>query len=88
VPHDQISAPNPHPVYDEDALASALQAGRSVLLLGQLLEGKSRTVYTIVNRLIGFHVVKPYKDKPVPPADAFGEYLLDAQNAPAGCHVL
>ena len=71
VPHDRIAARNPQPVYDEAALARALRDGRSVLFLGQPLEGKSRVVYDIVKRLHEFFVLRPYKERPVPPDEAF-----------------
>ncbi len=71
VPFDQLARKNPQPRYSEDGLAAELRCGRSVLLLGQPLEGKSRTLYEVLKRLDSHIVVTPILDRPVPSDDAF-----------------
>jgi len=69
--YDQLGRKNPQPRYSEDGLAAELRCGREVLLLGQPLEGKSRTLYEVLKRLDGHTVVTPILDRPVPSEDAF-----------------
>jgi tetratricopeptide (TPR) repeat protein len=73
VPRKATSEPpddtGPHS-YDEVALATALRSGRSFVLLGQPLDGKSRTLYEILSRLRGRQVVRPSLSKGIPREDA------------------
>ena len=58
-------------VYDEDALRKLLVEGHGLVLLGQPLDGKTRTAYELIRRMEGYMVVVPHKDRPVPIDDAF-----------------
>jgi hypothetical protein len=57
--------------YTEAELVEELQAGRNLLLLGQPLDGKSRTIYEIVRNMDGYQVVRPSPSKEVPHDDDF-----------------
>lgn len=90
VPYDPRSHADYQQVYDETALTHALQQGkgRGFVLLGQPLEGRTRTLYEIVKRLRGYEVVRPFPDRPTPPRDAFALFkthrviiLLDDLNS-------
>ena len=78
--------------YETTDLVQALQQGRSVILIGQPLEGKSRTLYEIITHMTGYDVVRPFRDRPIP-VEACAVFaqrrvlvLLDESNhyAPAG----
>ncbi len=78
--------------YETTDLVQALQQGRSVILIGQPLEGKSRTLYEIITHMTGYDVVRPFRDRPIP-VEACAVFaqrrvlvLLDELNhyAPAG----
>ncbi len=71
VPHQRLGDKQPRPVYSDADLVAELQRGRSLLLIGQPLEGKSRTLYELLKRLKGHIVVRPIPDRPVPPDDVF-----------------
>ncbi len=65
VPHDLVFTQDPHPIYNEEALVQSLKDGIGFVLLGQPLDGKSRTVYEIIRRLDGYEVVRPFKQKAI-----------------------
>ncbi len=57
--------------FTEDELAEELQAGKSFVLLGQPLDGKSRTLYESIGRMDGYQVVRPSPSKELPRDDDF-----------------
>jgi len=65
----------PKRIYTEWDLQSALRADTNLLILGQPLEGKSRTLYEIIKQLKGYTVLIPYRDRPLPPESAFSQLL-------------
>jgi tetratricopeptide (TPR) repeat protein len=69
--HDGITEDTNPTVYTEDEVRQALSKGRDVLLLGQPLEGKTRTLYEILKRMDGYTVLSPYKERDVPEDDLF-----------------
>ncbi len=56
--------------YDEDTLAEELRSDRSFVILGQPLDGKSRTLYEVLSRLEGRLVVRPSPSRGMPGDDA------------------
>jgi tetratricopeptide (TPR) repeat protein len=56
--------------YGEDSLAAELRSGRSFVLLGQPLDGKSRMLYEVLSRLNGRHIIRPSLSKGMPGKDA------------------
>lgn len=56
--------------YDEDALAEELRSGASFVLLGQPLDGKSRTLFEVLSKLNGRQVIRPYLSRGTPGDDA------------------
>ena len=67
-------------VYDEAALAEELRSGRGFVLLGQPLDGKSRTLYQVLSGLKGRRIVGPSLSRGLPDDDALslveGEDLI------------
>jgi tetratricopeptide (TPR) repeat protein len=61
VPYDRMGDKDPEPTYSEEDLVRSLMEGRSLLLVGQPSEGKSRTLYGLVKQLGGYWIVKPAK---------------------------
>ena len=59
-----------HDVLDEVHIAQELSQGRGFVLLGQPLDGKTRTLYEIVRQLADYYVVRPMFH-PTPPDAAF-----------------
>ncbi|MDP9476834.1 MAG: tetratricopeptide repeat protein [Actinomycetota bacterium] len=57
-------------VYDEAALAEELRSGRGFVLLGQPLDGKSRTLYQVLSGLKGRRIVGPSLSRGLPDDDA------------------
>ena len=78
-PYESIAEEVPHPEYTEETLAQSLRQGRGFLLLGQPLDGKSRTLYDIVRRMEGYEIIMPLRGGSVPPDDAFR--VLDGRRA-------
>ena len=75
---DHLTARDDQNVFDdEDRLVHDLSQGRGFVLLGQPLDGKTRTLYEVVRQLTGYHVVRPITDRPTPPDEAFA--LLQRQ---------
>ncbi|MBI3795961.1 MAG: tetratricopeptide repeat protein [Deltaproteobacteria bacterium] len=70
IPYDHISEAHPPYVYGEQELVQSLQRGEGFLLIGQPLEGKTRTLFTVVQQMAGYLVVKPTRTRPLPPDDA------------------
>lgn len=60
--------------YTETELLQIIRNGRGFVLVGQPLEGKSRTLFEVVRRATEFTVVKPLRDRPAPASDAFCEF--------------
>jgi tetratricopeptide (TPR) repeat protein len=56
--------------YEEDELAQELRSERGFVLLGQPLDGKSRTLYEVLSRLNGYQIVKPSLSEGMPGEDA------------------
>jgi tetratricopeptide (TPR) repeat protein len=71
VPYEHTAQKGPNPEYTEGELVQELEKGKWVLLLGQPLAGKSRTLYEIVKRMEGYHVVSPSTQKRLPVSEAF-----------------
>lgn len=71
IPVANLQADHPEPALTEADLASVLKDGRGLVIVGQPLDGKSRSLYEIVKSVGGFTVVTPHKDKPVPSDDLF-----------------
>lgn len=57
-------------VYDEAALAEELRSSRGFVLLGQPLDGKSRTLYQVLSELKGRRIVGPSLSRGLPDDDA------------------
>lgn len=70
-PHPSVAEHGPDVEWTEDTLAQHLREGRGFILIGQPLDGKSRTLYEILKRLEGYDIVKPFKDQSLPPEAAF-----------------
>jgi len=64
--------------YAEHELVEEARADRGFVLLGQPLDGKSRTLYEILSRLHGYLVVKPSLSKGLPGDDALS--LVEGKN--------
>jgi tetratricopeptide (TPR) repeat protein len=64
--------------YTERELVEALRADKGIVLLGQPLDGKSRTLYEILSEMNGYLVVKPFLSKGLPGDDALE--LVDGKN--------
>ncbi len=60
-----------HSIYTEETLRQVLRDGDSFVLLGQPLEGKSRTLYQVVSQMNGYTVVTPSREKGEIPDNAF-----------------
>src|SRR5216683_5575119 len=91
VRYDQLSAKASQHLYAETDLMDDLQQNISFVLLGQPMEGKTRTLYEIIRRLPGYDVVRPANTSSIPPDDAFAVLknrrvilLLDDLNNYAG----
>lgn len=56
--------------YDKAALAEELRSGRGFILLGQPLDGKSRTLYDILSRAAGWQILQPSLSKGMPDDEA------------------
>jgi tetratricopeptide (TPR) repeat protein len=63
--------------YTEAELAEALREGKGFVLLGQPLDGKSRTLYEIVMQMAGYRVVRPSPSKGLPQDEEFS--LLEGE---------
>jgi len=57
--------------YTEEMLVQSLLEGRSFVLMGEPLVGKTRTLYEIVRQMEGYRVIRPKRDAPVPDEDDF-----------------
>lgn len=57
--------------FTEAELISLLKKGTGIIFLGQPLEGKSRTVFEILKRMDDYIVIRPFRDRLVPPKDSF-----------------
>ena len=57
--------------YDEGALLEELSSGHGFVLLGQPLDGKSRTLYEILSSAAGWHILQPSLSKGMPDDEAF-----------------
>jgi tetratricopeptide (TPR) repeat protein len=68
--YDDLADQDSHDVLDEARIAQELSRGRGFVLLGQPLDGKTRTLYEIVKQLAGYYVVTPMS-RPTPPDEAF-----------------
>lgn len=64
--------------HDEDSLARELRSERGFVLLGQPLDGKSRTLYEVLSRLDGYVIVRPALSHGMPREDAFS--LTEGKN--------
>jgi len=54
-------SPDPRPRYTEEELVELLRSGKGFTLQGQPTDGKSRTIYEVIRRMDGYHVVSPKK---------------------------
>jgi tetratricopeptide (TPR) repeat protein len=70
IAYDHRTDPDGQYGFDEVHLAQELRHGRGLVLLGQPLEGKTRTLYEIVRQLTDYQVVQPM-NRPTPPDEAF-----------------
>jgi hypothetical protein len=70
VPYDRAAKKNPQPQYGEEELAGFLRAGKSFVLQGPPLDGKSHTLYEVVRRMEGYELLRPKREK-VPDDDHF-----------------
>src|SRR5215203_3586766 len=66
VPYHERAGENPQTEYDEAQLVRSLEEGRSFVLLGPPLDGKSRTLYEILMNLEDHVVVVPKVNEKVP----------------------
>jgi len=66
VPEDGVGSP-----WGEEELADAITSGKGIVLLGEPTDGKTRTLYDVVCRLLDHHLVAPIIDQPTPEPDAF-----------------
>lgn len=64
--------------YTEHALVAELRTGKGFVLLGQPLDGKTRTLYEVLIQMPGYQVVRPSLSKGMPGEDAFA--LVDGKN--------
>lgn len=64
--------------YTEHALVAGLRTGKGFVLLGQPLDGKTRTLYEVLIQMPGYQVVRPSLSKGMPGEDAFA--LVDGKN--------
>jgi tetratricopeptide (TPR) repeat protein len=64
-------------VYTDAELVEVLREGKGLVLLGQPLDGKSRTLYEIVGRMDEYRVVRPSPSKGLPRDEDFS--LLDGE---------
>lgn len=69
--HDDIAEDSDRTIYTEDEVRLELSKGRDILLLGQPLQGKTRSLYEILKRTDGYIVLSPYKNRDVPDDDLF-----------------
>ena len=90
IPYAERHRAAPSPIYEEEDMVALLEAGQSLLLVGQPTEGKTRTLFEIVRHLKGYVVVRP-KHNENPSSEALqllkGKYvvcLLDDLNHFAG----
>jgi len=54
-----LGRPDPQPRYTEERLVELLRNGKGFTLQGQPTDGKSRTIYEVIRRMDGYHVVSP-----------------------------
>jgi len=54
-------SPDPRPRYTEEELVELLRNGKGFTLQGQPTDGKSRTIYEVIRRMYGYHIVSPKK---------------------------
>jgi len=70
VTYNDFTVQDGQDLWGEDHIAQEVYRGRGFVLLGQPLDGKTRTLYEIVRRLAGYYVVQPL-NCPTPPDEAF-----------------
>ena len=75
VPYHERANENPQTEYEETQLVQSLERGRSFVLLGPPLDGKSRTLYEILRSLEDHVVVVPKVNEKVPSDETFS-FLL------------
>jgi hypothetical protein len=80
-PHPSVAEHVPDVEWTEDRLAQHLQHGMGFILIGQPLDGKSRTLYEVLKRLEGYDIVKPFKDRPLPSDEAFSIICVHLSHA-------
>lgn len=71
VPYDRRTDKDPRPQYSEEALRDSLRANRGFVLLGPPLDGKSRTLYEIVEGLGDYAVLRIDEHSEFPEDDYF-----------------
>ena len=68
---DSNANPNTVPVYDEPMLVNLLRNGKGLLFVGPPGAGKTRTLFSLLRNLGRCIVLKPTRDQPLPPDEAF-----------------
>ena|SRR5829696_7768542 len=71
------SEENRNRTYTEAELVEGLQAGRSLVLLGEPLDGKSHTLYEIVKYMDGYQIVRPSPGQGLPRDEDF--FLIEGE---------
>lgn len=66
-------------IYTETDLTEELKAGGWLVILGQPIMGKSRTLYELVSALRDWVVIRPWTDRQPPSTEALQEFVTDQQ---------
>jgi tetratricopeptide (TPR) repeat protein len=59
----------------EADLVTRLAEGRNFAIIGQPIMGKSRTLYEVVSQLSDWVIIRPHRDRGIPPQEAFLEFV-------------
>ena len=79
IPYHERAKEDPQSKYEEVELIRSLEEGRGFVLLGPPLDGKSRTLYELVNNMVGHEVVVPKPNERVPDEKVFSSVLKNKQ---------